>query len=534
VESVFHFIIILPLASFRWIVHHRVHHLNRSYRFGAFHSDRVRLFPIVLIVFVCGFVLLDLVTVSVDNLFWIRVRFRSELIEFLSVSIDRICGFVPLDSPLCDLFRSELIAFSFGSDWILLQLHSLLVDHRICFFKVIHHHLISSLTSASPFDSMASAYPLTLVQTCSLAKSFLSAFLCETTSKIKCEFSNGSLCRPPESYFTCCSWCSFSELVSVWLTHSVSRHLGSGTVYWCVAYKLQKVSEDKFKHQHLCRQGEKRLACEVDVLVLMIYRGLQVIAPLAHGSFITFYAIEAAALVQHLSSSFRLISLDQHAYATIDFWLKYITMVVGFKTSSTLYVTLLFSVAESLILLCGSHIWRDVVCADVVYFLGTRHELQELDRLLQKMEIMFETSYFLLSGGLMSAASRYHMLIKLLITLQMQRSSTGLVLKQLKHYMLASPVLHLSAASGFLHFLKTDSSGSQAASTLHALQWEQSFPSLSIQGLNLAFASIDHIIVAGSGWFKSILDLLYCSLPRPPEIPQFTSFSSPRCKFLIS
>lgn len=62
-------------------------------------------------------------------------------------------------------------------------------------------------------------------------------------------------------------------------------------------------------------------------------------------------------------------------------------MVVGFKTSSTPSVTLLFSVASSLILLCGSHIWRDVVCADVVYILGTRHGLQELDRLLQEMEI---------------------------------------------------------------------------------------------------------------------------------------------------
>ncbi|CAG7890276.1 unnamed protein product, partial [Brassica rapa] len=58
--------------------------------------------------------------------------------------------------PLCDLFRSELIVFSFGSEfvcdscsaflssWILLQLHSLLVDQRICFFKAIHHHFISS------------------------------------------------------------------------------------------------------------------------------------------------------------------------------------------------------------------------------------------------------------------------------------------------------------------------------------------------------------------------------------------------------
>ncbi|KAL0845366.1 hypothetical protein Bca101_018612 [Brassica carinata] len=298
-------------------------------------------------------------------------------------------------------------------------------------------------------------------------------------------------------------------------------------------------------------------------MMLMNYRGWQVIAPLAHGSFITFYAVEAASLVQHLSSSFRLISLDQHAYATIDFWLKYVTMVVGFKTSNRPDVTSLFSVAEISILLYGSHIWRDVVCADV-------------------------TSYFLLSGGLLSA-SRYHKLIERLISLQVQRSSTGFVVNQLKHYMLASPVSNLSAASGFLHFLKTDSryvsaywvtkqhedvhrkseeagytslaiassewdwfsclllylhiqlvdsvvlfSGSQAALLLHDLQWQQSFPSLAIQGLNRAFAITDHIIVAGSGWFKSILDLLYCSLPRPPEIPQFTWFSSPRCKFLAS
>ncbi|CAG7906333.1 unnamed protein product [Brassica rapa] len=396
----------------------------------VFHSDRVFLFPI------------------------------SELIEFLSVSVDRICGFVPLDSPLCDLFRSELIAFSFGSEfvcdscsaflssWILLQLHSLLVDQRICFFKAIHQHLISSLTSASPFDSMASSYPPTLVQTCSLAKSFLSAFLCEATSKIKCEFSNGSLCRPPENYFTYCSWCSFSELVCVWLTHSVSRHLGSGTVYWCVAYRLQKVLEASFGHQNVYSQGEQRLASRM------------------HSTFVY--------LVTHGSLD------DTHAVRKM--------MCLSLNCTR---------VRELLLLLVS---W------------------------FQQRDISFDSYCFLLiglhhCGGLLSADSCYHKLIKLLITLQMQSSSTGLVLKQLKHYMLASPVLHLSAASGFLHFLKTDSSGSQAASTIHALQWEQSFPSLSIQGLNLAFAFIDHIIVAGSGWFKSILDLLYCSLPRPPEIP---------------
>lgn len=78
------------------------------------------------------------------------------------------------------------------------------------------------------------------------------------------------------------------------------------------------------------------------------------------------------------------------SYFTYCSWRSFselITMVVGFKTSSTPSVTLLFSVASSLILLCGSHIWRDVVCADVVYILGTRHGLQELDRLLQEMEI---------------------------------------------------------------------------------------------------------------------------------------------------
>ncbi|KAF8104451.1 hypothetical protein N665_0172s0081 [Sinapis alba] len=90
----------------------------------------------------------------------------------------------------------------------------------------------------------------------------------------------------------------------------------------------------------------------------------------------------------------------------------------------------------------------------------------------------------------------------------------------------------------YLHIQLVDSvvlfSGSQAASILHALQWQQCFPSLSIPGLNRACAFTDHIILAGSGWFKSILDLLYCSLPRPPETPQFTWFSSPRCKFLTS
>ncbi|KAF8098628.1 hypothetical protein N665_0262s0015 [Sinapis alba] len=69
------------------------------------------------------------------------------------------------------------------------------------------------------------------------------------------------------------------------------------------------------------------------------------------------------------------------------------------------------------------------------------------------------------------------------------------------------------------------SSGNQAVMVYHNLQWKQSFPSASLQGMRRAFAFIDHMVVAGSGWFWSILDLLYCSLPRPPE--------SSLCKALI-
>lgn len=158
----------------------------------------------------------------------------------------------------------------------------------------------------------------------------------------------------------------------------------------------------------------------------------------------------------------------------------------------------------------------------------------------------------------MSDSSRYHKFIERLISLQVERSSTGFVVNQLKHYMLASSVSHLLAALRILQCLKTDSRfvsshwlsmqqevvcirPEEAGYTslviaspewdwfsclllyLHiqladsvvlfsALHWQQSFPSLSIQGLNRACAFTDHIIVAGSGWFKSI-HLLYCSLP---------------------
>lgn len=121
VESVFHFIFILPLASFHWIVLHLVHHLNHSSVSVAFHSNRVRLFPIVLIVFLCGFVRFISVIVRVGNFFWIRVYlrfifFRSVLIVFpaaefvaeFAVRWSSFCGFVPLVFTFVR-FRSELI-----------------------------------------------------------------------------------------------------------------------------------------------------------------------------------------------------------------------------------------------------------------------------------------------------------------------------------------------------------------------------------------------------------------------------------------
>ncbi|KAJ4871972.1 hypothetical protein Rs2_46380 [Raphanus sativus] len=164
-------------------------------------------------------------------------------------------------------------------------------------------------------------------------------------------------------------------------------------------------SEASYRHQNRCRQGEQlkfavdpccldlcdcqaechnillleSLAFKVDLLIWMNLRGLQVIAPLVHGSLIIVYAIKDAALVQQLSSWFRLISIEkQQAYATIGLWLKYIKMIVGFKTLSAHYVTLLSSVAESLTLLCDPHIWSDVQCEDVSFFLHKRHGVQEL------------------------------------------------------------------------------------------------------------------------------------------------------------
>ncbi|KAL0656113.1 hypothetical protein Bca4012_076697 [Brassica carinata] len=79
---------------------------------------------------------------------------------------------------------------------------------------------------------------------------------------------------------------------------------------------------------------------------------------------------------------------------------------------------------------------------------------------------------------------------------------TQLLLLLLKHYMLASPVSHLSAASGFLQDISVGLfSGNQAALVFDELQWQHNFPSFSQQGLSQDFAFTDHMIVAGYAWF---------------------------------
>ncbi|KAF3529792.1 hypothetical protein DY000_02038313 [Brassica cretica] len=216
-KSSFRSIFFLPLASFHWIVHHLVIISIAHPVSVALHSDCVRLFAIVLIVFVYGFVPLDPVIVRVDNLLWnggyLRlIFFQSMLIvfppaEFVAELIVRrssfaldFCGFVPLVFALVR-FRSELISF---------------IRQRICFFKVIHHHhFLSSLISSK--TGFKTAYTSKLVQACSLAKSSISTLLSEDNSKIKCEFSYGYLPRPPESHPTIIQ----GEL---WLGHFRQNH----------------------------------------------------------------------------------------------------------------------------------------------------------------------------------------------------------------------------------------------------------------------------------------------------------------------
>ena len=129
VESSFRSIFFHLLASFHWIVHHLVIISIAHPVSVALHSDCVRLFAIVLIVFVYGFVPLDPVIVRVDNLLWIGgylrlIFFRSMLIvfpptEFVAELIVRrssfaldFCGSIPLVFALVR-FRSELIVYSF-------------------------------------------------------------------------------------------------------------------------------------------------------------------------------------------------------------------------------------------------------------------------------------------------------------------------------------------------------------------------------------------------------------------------------------
>ncbi|CAH8348614.1 unnamed protein product [Eruca vesicaria subsp. sativa] len=248
-------------------------------------------------------------------------------------------------------------------------------------------------------------------------------------------------------------------------------------------------SEDSYRLQYRCRQGEQlkfavdpccldlcdcladchnillleSLACEVYELMSMNFRGLPMLAPLVIGSFINL-STATAALVQHLRCWFHLFSLDkQQADATIDFWLQYCKTFTGFK-DSTSCLGMLFAVAEKFFWFNDSHIWSDVVCDDVVYFLGTRYGCQELDRLLQEMELMSEISYFLLRI--------------MQVPIQIDRteiSGLELLLKQ-------------SLPQAFLHILKQD------------------------------YDFFRCIYVVISGRFGLLTEIPYGSLPRPPDV----------------
>ncbi|WZZ71611.1 hypothetical protein YC2023_082981 [Brassica napus] len=185
----------------------------------------------------------------------------------------------------------------------------------------------------------------------------------------------------------------------------------------------------------------------------------------------------------------------------------------------------------------------------------------------QQKDISFDSYCFLLiglhhCGGLLSAVSRYHKLIELLISLQVQRSSTAEALyaciscftslccfrfssryvsaywitKQQEKVHTKSKEAECSSLDGVdcelywfsyllrdLHIQLVSSvglfSGNKAALVFDELQWQHNFPSFSQQGLSQDFAFTDHMIVAGYAWFRCILGLLYCSLPRPPEVP---------------
>ncbi|CAN6872068.1 unnamed protein product [Brassica oleracea var. botrytis] len=171
------------------------------------------------------------------------------------------------------------------------------------------------------------AYHSKLVLACSLASS-LSTFFREATSKIKCEFSNGSLCRPSDSYFTYCSWLATLNCLG---EQRLASRMHSTFLY-------------------MVTHG-----CEVDPMQMMRFEALD----------------------------------DTHAVRKM--------MCLSLKCTR---------VTQLLLLLVS---W------------------------FQQKDISFDSYCFLLiglhhCGGLLSVVSRYHKLIELLISLQVQRSSTGLVL----------------------------------------------------------------------------------------------------------
>lgn len=297
----------------------------------------------------------------------------------------------------------------------------------------------------------------------------------------------GSLPRPPESCFISCSLYRSTDLVCDWFMHSISQNLDYGTL------RCGMDSEYNRRHQHLCRQGEKlkfavdsccldlcdcqagcysfllleSLAYGVYVLMLMSFRGLQMLAPLAHGSFISL-STSNAALVQHLRCWFHLFSLDkQQADATIDFWLKYSETFTGFKDSTSSFV-MLFTVAES-------------------SFLDKGHGLQELDRSRSSDDYIAAATVGALMDGF---SSLYKSLLGDFV--QNLTSENGLM-----HLIVET---HIADISGLVFLLK------------------QSLPQAFLHLLRQDYDFFRCIYVVISGRFGLLTEIPYGSLPRPPDV----------------
>uniref|UniRef100_A0A1J3DP03 Uncharacterized protein n=1 Tax=Noccaea caerulescens TaxID=107243 RepID=A0A1J3DP03_NOCCA len=236
-------------------------------------------------------------------------------------------------------------------------------------------------------------------------------------------------------------------------------------------------------------------------------------------------------------------------------------MIAGFKVSTGCLVTLLFVVAESLTLL-SDHIQSRVygffgcrlVATSGHFGMFTEILYGSLPRPPEDLyDVSFHSLHFIRcslsqnNGGLLAAVSHYRQLIGKFIYLKVTRSSVGFAShndtwiskqqavvsrrsEEAECTSMANATYELDWFSNRLHDLHIQwvdyvalFCDNQAA--LHILNHfvslellQQILPEvLLLQRRSLYYGFLDHKLLTHSGWFRSILDFLYCSLPRPPE-----------------